>query len=180
MLASFILRRPSIIPQNRAGPLILTSTAIGDGGKAGVTGGEGRNSATSLGGGAIEAVMGSHIDSDRSWYPTPKKRANFAARRRRVVKERVGGSGESCPDSLRRMEGGWSDFGTSVLLSSWSSVTTKEVLELERLRRLEGGSGGKERMFASESCMLSSTGVIETSSRFVIWNSDEGGSVPKT
>jgi hypothetical protein len=62
----------------------------------------------------------------------------------------------------------------------------KEDVELERRHLLEVDNGGKESMFASESRVLSSTGVIKASSssshssKFVIWYNDEGGSVPKT
>src|SRR5882762_6731800 len=87
MLASSIFRRPSAILQNRPDPrpLILISTSTDDEGSAKVTGGLVRDSASSPGN-LIGVATVSPIDSERSWYPTPKKFASFAARRRRAAK----------------------------------------------------------------------------------------------
>ena len=69
--------------------------------------------------------------------------------------------------------------------ASWLSAIIAEDVELKRLRALGAGNWDDEKMFASESIIFSSTGVIRSSSssspfRVVIWYKDAGGSVPKT
>src|SRR5882762_5367502 len=137
MLASSIFRRPSAILQNRPDPrpLILISTSTDDEGSAKVTGGLVRDSASSPGN-LIGVATVSPIDSERSWYPTPKKFASFAARRRRALKDNIG---ESDSASARIVKGGVcgrSDLRPACLPSSMLSPTTKDA-ELERLRAPE-------------------------------------------